>query len=98
MIIRHNGHKDYKDYSRWNGMDQCPSSREWQWCSLLAPIALVTDAISALGKLGYHDLTAADLVRLIPPDEFDVELQVMAFVRSYFQIAYTVSSTSFALN
>ncbi|OBZ73062.1 Interferon-induced GTP-binding protein Mx2 [Grifola frondosa] len=45
-------------------------------------------ALRALADAGYHNLSAGDLVRLLPPDRFEDELIVMADVRSYFQVAY----------
>ncbi|KAH9921275.1 P-loop containing nucleoside triphosphate hydrolase protein [Amylocystis lapponica] len=47
----------------------------------------MTTALSALAKLGYH-VKAEDLGKLNPPDEYEEELQVMAEVRAYFQVAY----------
>ncbi|KAI0693477.1 P-loop containing nucleoside triphosphate hydrolase protein [Cytidiella melzeri] len=44
-------------------------------------------ALSALAALGYH-VTAADLGKLNPPDVYESELELMAEVRAYFQIAY----------
>ncbi|EMD31064.1 hypothetical protein CERSUDRAFT_60537 [Gelatoporia subvermispora B] len=48
----------------------------------------LSDAFSALAALGYHGITAEDLPKLRPPDEYEEELQVMAEVRAYFQVAY----------
>ncbi|KAH9909434.1 Dynamin central region-domain-containing protein [Fomitopsis serialis] len=42
------------------------------------------------GKLGYVGLTADDLGKLNPPDEYEEELSVMAEVRAYFQVSYKV--------
>lgn len=50
---------------------------------------LTNQALSALAALGYH-VTAADLGKLNPPDVFESELELMAEVRAYFQIAYKV--------
>lgn len=47
-------------------------------------------ALAALRELGYKDLVESDLDRLIPPDEYEEELVVMADVRAYFQVAYKV--------
>ncbi|KAI0039468.1 hypothetical protein FA95DRAFT_1504134 [Auriscalpium vulgare] len=41
-----------------------------------------------LATAGYPGLSVADLERLVKPDEYDTEMQVMAEVRSYFQVAY----------
>ncbi|KIY73278.1 hypothetical protein CYLTODRAFT_257737, partial [Cylindrobasidium torrendii FP15055 ss-10] len=48
---------------------------------------LTQEALVALAKLGYH-VTGEDLGKLNPPDEYEMEMRVMAEVRSYFQIAY----------
>ncbi|KAI0084205.1 P-loop containing nucleoside triphosphate hydrolase protein [Irpex rosettiformis] len=48
---------------------------------------LTNQALSALAALGYH-VTAADLGKLNPPDIYESELELMAEVRAYFQIAY----------
>jgi hypothetical protein len=49
-------------------------------------------ALEALAEVGYANITASDLSRLSPPDEFEEELQVMANVRAYFQVAHKVCS------
>lgn len=46
------------------------------------------EALALLAKLGYTGLTAEDLPKLSPPDEFEEELHVMAEVRAYFQVSY----------
>lgn len=46
-------------------------------------------ALAALASLGYH-VTPADLGKLNPPDVYEAELELMAEVRAYFQIAYKV--------
>ncbi|KAG5636061.1 hypothetical protein H0H81_009232 [Sphagnurus paluster] len=51
----------------------------------------VNQALAALSALGYHGLRAEDLARLHMPDEYESELQIMAEVRGYFQIAYKAS-------
>ncbi|PCH44638.1 hypothetical protein WOLCODRAFT_139118 [Wolfiporia cocos MD-104 SS10] len=50
--------------------------------------AIQKEAIALLVKLGYVGVTVEDLGKLNPPDEFEEELQVMAEVRAYFQVAY----------
>ena len=37
---------------------------------------------------GYSGITATELPKLLPADEYTDELVVMADVRSYFQVAY----------
>ena len=49
----------------------------------------VKKALSALSALGYQ-VDVTDLGKLNPPDEYEEELQVMAEVRAYFQVAYKV--------
>lgn len=46
-------------------------------------------ALSSLAALGIH-VTVADLGKLHPPDIYEEELEVMAEVRAYFQVAYKV--------
>ncbi|KAG5640591.1 hypothetical protein DXG03_007994 [Asterophora parasitica] len=48
----------------------------------------IKEALAALSALGYHGVKPEDLGRLVPPDEYETELQMMAEVRGYFQIAY----------
>ncbi|KAH7928503.1 hypothetical protein BV22DRAFT_199383 [Leucogyrophana mollusca] len=48
----------------------------------------VEEVLAGLNKLGYHGITYEDLARLLPPDEYETELRVMAEVRGYFQVAY----------
>ncbi|KAF9459501.1 P-loop containing nucleoside triphosphate hydrolase protein [Collybia nuda] len=50
--------------------------------------AKITNALASLAELGYIGLTTTDLGKLNPTDEYESELQVMAEVRGYFQIAY----------
>jgi hypothetical protein len=54
---------------------------------------LAQNTLAALAKMGYTGITQADLGRLIPADEYQRELQVMAEVRAYFQVAYKVCNT-----
>lgn len=50
---------------------------------------LEKQALSALAALGYH-VTATDLGKLNPPDVYESEMELMAEVRAYLQIAYKV--------
>jgi hypothetical protein len=43
-----------------------------------------------LASIGYPGLSAEDLGKLNPPDEYETELRVMAEVRGYFQVSYKV--------
>ncbi|KAG6918467.1 hypothetical protein DXG01_014094 [Tephrocybe rancida] len=48
----------------------------------------ISSALAALAALGYRGVSEVDFGKLIPPDEYETEIQVMAEVRGYFQIAY----------
>ncbi|KAL0571649.1 hypothetical protein V5O48_010307 [Marasmius crinis-equi] len=48
----------------------------------------LNELLSTLAKFGYTGLTEEDLGKLTPADEYETELQVMAEVRGYFQVAY----------
>lgn len=50
----------------------------------------IKTALALLAEMGYAGLTAEDLGKLNPPDQYEAELQVMAEVRAYFQVAYKV--------
>lgn len=50
----------------------------------------VIAALAALADLGYTGLRLEDLGKLNPPDEYETELEVMAEVRAFFQVAYKV--------
>ena len=47
------------------------------------------DALAARARLGYN-VKEDDLPKLNPHDEFEEELEMMAEVRAYFQVAYKV--------
>lgn len=51
---------------------------------------LLLDTLANLTKLGYTGVSEVDLGKLNPPDIYEEELQVMAEVRAYFQVAYKV--------
>ncbi|PIL37741.1 transporter [Ganoderma sinense ZZ0214-1] len=58
----------------------------------------ISEAIAALRAIpAYSNVSATDLAKLLPTDEFGDELVVMADVRSYFQVAYK-ASPSFPLS
>ncbi|KAH9854523.1 P-loop containing nucleoside triphosphate hydrolase protein [Lenzites betulinus] len=48
----------------------------------------VAEALASLAALGYSGLTEEDLGKLNKADEYEEELQLMAEVRAYFQVAY----------
>ncbi|KAJ2990797.1 hypothetical protein NUW54_g8371 [Trametes sanguinea] len=50
----------------------------------------IREALAALAKLGFAGLTETDLGKLNKADEYEEELQLMAEVRAYFQVAYKV--------
>jgi len=45
----------------------------------------ITRVLSGLAEMGFQGLTASDLVKLLPPDEMEPALIIMADVRAYFQ-------------
>lgn len=51
---------------------------------------LERQALSALAALGYN-ATPADFGKLISPDLYEREMDIMAEVRAYFHVAYKVS-------
>ena len=53
------------------------------------------DALALLTKMGYS-VTARDLGKLNPPDIYETEMELMAEVRAYFQIAYKVRRFGFS--
>jgi hypothetical protein len=52
--------------------------------------------LAGLAKLGYT-VTEDDLAKLLPSDEYEEELHVMAEVRGYFQVAYKVTASQILL-
>ncbi|EEB90163.1 hypothetical protein MPER_11669 [Moniliophthora perniciosa FA553] len=48
----------------------------------------VNEIMSTLAKHGFTGFTVDDLEKLNPTDEYEIEIQVMAEVRGYFQVAY----------
>ncbi|PBK61230.1 hypothetical protein ARMSODRAFT_1089911 [Armillaria solidipes] len=50
--------------------------------------ANITNAISALSAIGIEGIKANDLSKLLPPDQMEPALSIMAEVRAYFQVAY----------
>ena len=55
----------------------------------------VRSTLAGLNQLGYTGVTEDDLAKLRPTDPWQTELEVMAEVRAYWQVAYKVS-TDFA--
>ncbi|KAH8092248.1 P-loop containing nucleoside triphosphate hydrolase protein [Cristinia sonorae] len=49
---------------------------------------LENEALSLLVKLGYTNTTVADFGKLVPPDVYEREMDVMAEVRAYFHVSY----------
>ena len=54
---------------------------------------LELQALSILARLGYTNTTAEDFGKLIPPDVYEQEMDVMAEVRAYFHVSYKVRPT-----
>jgi hypothetical protein len=50
----------------------------------------INSALALLADVGYPGVTAEDLGKLRPVDEFAAEIAVMSEVRGYFQCAYKV--------
>ncbi|KAF9258340.1 hypothetical protein L218DRAFT_1005081 [Marasmius fiardii PR-910] len=50
--------------------------------------AYMPNALSALAQLGFTGLKPDDLQKLLPGDEMEPALKIMAEVRAYFQVAY----------
>ncbi|KAJ7064090.1 P-loop containing nucleoside triphosphate hydrolase protein [Mycena amicta] len=48
----------------------------------------IDSILAHLNNLGLKGIKAADLTKLLPPDEMDPALHIMADVRAYFQVAY----------
>ncbi|KAF7304023.1 hypothetical protein MIND_00633500 [Mycena indigotica] len=48
----------------------------------------ITEILSHLATMGLRDVKAADLTKLLPTDEMEPALHIMADVRAYFQVAY----------
>ena len=57
---------------------------------------LVAETLANLAKLGYIGLQEEDFGKLNPPDIYEEELEVMAEVRAYFQVAYKVRAGYFS--
>lgn len=54
------------------------------------PIDAMANVLKLLTRIGYSDVTADDLERAFVRDDFGNELETMADVRAYFQVAYKV--------
>jgi len=72
---------DGRPVSRWLGDDDedRPDSRTDN------QLQAITRVLSGLAEMGFQGLTASDLVKLLPPDEMEPALIIMADVRAYFQ-------------
>lgn len=51
------------------------------------PSISISEALAGLSSIGIH-AKASDLAKLLPPDEMEDALKIMADVRGYFQVAY----------
>jgi hypothetical protein len=45
----------------------------------------INAVMAGLAELGFHGLTVPDLAKLLPPDEMEPAINIMAEVRAYFQ-------------
>jgi hypothetical protein len=61
------------------------SSSQFQSMESLMRDEMVNAVMAGLADLGFHGLTAADLAKLLPPDEMEPAINIMAEVRAYFQ-------------
>lgn len=50
----------------------------------------VSNILTSLAVLFKRSFTEEDLAKLLPPDIYEDELEVMAEVRAYFQVVYKV--------
>ncbi|KAH7928504.1 hypothetical protein BV22DRAFT_1192754 [Leucogyrophana mollusca] len=48
----------------------------------------INDVLAGLARLGFTGVTQEDLAKLLPSDEYESELRIMAEVRGYFQVSY----------
>ncbi|KAH7920090.1 hypothetical protein BV22DRAFT_826286 [Leucogyrophana mollusca] len=48
----------------------------------------INDVLAGLARLGFTGVTQEDLAKLLPSDEYESEIRVMAEVRGYFQVSY----------
>lgn len=69
-----------------NGLDKSDNAKQ----------QYMREALAILARIGYPGLKEEDLGRLNAPDEYQNELDVMAEVRGYFQVAYKVSKPRIA--
>lgn len=52
------------------------------------PSVPISEVLAGLSSIGIHGVKASDLAKLLPPDEMEHALKIMADVRGYFQVAY----------
>ncbi|SJL13249.1 uncharacterized protein ARMOST_16688 [Armillaria ostoyae] len=52
------------------------------------PSISISEVLAGLSSIGIHSIKASDLAKLLPPDEMEDALKIMADVRGYFQVAY----------
>ena len=55
------------------------------------------NVLESLRRLGYSGVRGDDLRKLLPSDEYEEELALMAEVRAYFKIAYKAKSPAFEI-
>lgn len=58
---------------------------------------LLAELMALMTRAGFVGKTIEDLKKMHGTDEYDVELEVMAEVRAYFQVAYKVSDVVMAV-
>ncbi|KAK0447310.1 P-loop containing nucleoside triphosphate hydrolase protein [Armillaria borealis] len=52
------------------------------------PSISISEVLAGLSSIGIHSVKASDLAKLLPPDEMEDALKIMADVWGYFQVAY----------
>ncbi|KAF7324988.1 hypothetical protein MKEN_00541200 [Mycena kentingensis (nom. inval.)] len=55
---------------------------------LHSPMTTIESILGDLARIGLPGLKAEDLAKLLPTDEMEAALEIMADVRAYFQVAY----------
>ncbi|KAA1467036.1 P-loop containing nucleoside triphosphate hydrolase protein [Dentipellis sp. KUC8613] len=64
------------------------AKKEFSFVPIQPQVDPIAKALASLAEAGYTGLSADDLGRLNKADEYETEMQVMAEVRSYFQVSY----------
>ncbi|KAJ3812204.1 P-loop containing nucleoside triphosphate hydrolase protein [Lentinula aff. lateritia] len=85
-------YKSYRDQDLNQEVNSAPqaleSERQRKHLVQSPNAAVVNEILAGLIKLGITGVKAIDLVKLLPTDEMEGALDIMAGVRAYFQVAY----------